>query len=49
MIVHASDLDEVLALADRLFVMNAGRLVELPVGTARAAVGDAMLGLGGAP
>ena len=31
MIVHSSDLDEVLELADRLFVMASGVLTELPI------------------
>ncbi|MDX2208011.1 MAG: ATP-binding cassette domain-containing protein [Gemmatimonadales bacterium] len=44
-IVHAADLDEVRALADRLLVMVAGRLTELPRDTQRDLVGDAMLGL----
>ena len=44
-IVHSSDLDEVLELADRLLVMVNGQLTELSVGTSRDAVGDAMLGL----
>jgi simple sugar transport system ATP-binding protein len=44
-IVHSSDLDEVLALADRLFVLADGTLRELPVDTPRDVVGDAMLGL----
>lgn len=44
-VVHSSDLDEVLELADRLFVMANGTLTELPITTARDAVGDAMLGV----
>lgn len=44
-IVHASDLDEVRALVDRLLVMVNGRLLELPRDTPRERVGDAMLGL----
>jgi len=44
-IVHSSDLDEVLELADRLFVMANGRLTELPIDTPRDVVGDAMLGV----
>ncbi len=43
-VVHASDLDEVIALADRLMVMHDGRLTELPRDSSRASVGDAMLG-----
>jgi ABC-type uncharacterized transport system ATPase subunit len=44
-IFHASDLDEVLALADRLLVVARGRVRALPRDTPRAAVGDAMLAL----
>lgn len=44
-IVHSSDLDEVLALADRRFVVARGRVRELPLDTPRDAVGDAMLAL----
>ncbi len=44
-VVHASDLDEVLLLADRLLVLANGLLRELPVTTPRVVVGDAMLGL----
>lgn len=44
-VVHSSDLDEVLSLADRLLVMRLGGVRELPRDTPRAAVGDAMLGL----
>ena len=44
-IVHSSDLDEVLALADRLFVVARGEVRELPVTTSRDAVGDVMLAL----
>lgn len=44
-LIHSSDLDEVLALADRLFVMANGALTELPIDTPRDVVGDAMLGL----
>ena len=45
-LVHSSDLDEVLELADRLFVMASGTLTELPIDTPRDVVGDAMLGVG---
>jgi simple sugar transport system ATP-binding protein len=48
-IVHSSDLDEVLELADRLFVMANGVLTELPPDTPRDAVGDAMLGVDATP
>jgi ABC-type uncharacterized transport system ATPase subunit len=44
-IVHSSDLDEVLLLADRLLVMANGRLTELPRDTPREVVGDVMLGI----
>jgi simple sugar transport system ATP-binding protein len=44
-VVHASDLDEVMVLADRLLVMHDGVVRELPRDSPRAAVGDAMLGL----
>ena len=44
-IVHSSDLDEVLELADRLFVQLQGKVRELPADTPRDAVGDAMLGV----
>ena len=42
-IVHASDLDEVLELADRVLVVARGRIRELPRDTPRDVVGDAML------
>jgi ABC-type uncharacterized transport system ATPase subunit len=45
-VVHSSDLDEVLALADRLLVLYKGEVRELPVDTSRDVVGDAMLGVG---
>ena len=44
-LVHSSDLDEVLTLADRVVVVVKGRLRELPRDTPRDAVGDAMLGI----
>lgn len=44
-ILHSSDLDEVLLLADRLLVMADGQLTELPRDTPREVVGDAMLGI----
>jgi simple sugar transport system ATP-binding protein len=43
-VVHSSDLDEVLALADRIVVAGGGRLREV-VGD-RERIGRAMLGLG---
>ncbi len=42
-VVYSSDLDEVLALADRVLVMYAGRVTVMP--PEREAVGRAMLGL----
>jgi simple sugar transport system ATP-binding protein len=45
-IVHCSDLDEVLELADRLLVMARGRLIEMPRDSSREAIGNAMLALG---
>jgi general nucleoside transport system ATP-binding protein len=44
-IVHASDLDEVLALADRLLVVARGLVQVLSRDTPRDVVGDALLGL----
>ena len=44
-IVHSSDFDEVLELADRLLVMAQGELRELPPDSPRNLVGDAMLGV----
>ncbi len=44
-IVHSSDLDEVLAVADRIFVVAHGTLRELPADCGRDDVGDAMVGL----
>jgi simple sugar transport system ATP-binding protein len=41
-IIYSSDLDEVLALADRVVVVHAGRVREIPA--SRALVGRAMLG-----
>lgn len=45
-VLHSSDLDEVLDVADRLLVIHAGQLRELPRDAPRAVVGDAMLGIG---
>lgn len=42
-IIHSSDLDEVLSLATRVVVVHAGRIVDVP--NDRAAVGHAMVGL----
>lgn len=44
-LVHSSDLDEMMLLADRLLVMTNGMVRELPIDAARDVVGDAMLGL----
>jgi ABC-type uncharacterized transport system ATPase subunit len=41
-VVYSSDLDEVLALADRVLVVNAGRVIE--VARDRERIGEAMLG-----
>jgi ABC-type uncharacterized transport system ATPase subunit len=42
-VVHSSDLDEVLSLATRVIAVNAGRVIEVP--NDRAAAGRAMIGL----
>jgi general nucleoside transport system ATP-binding protein len=44
-IIHSSDLDEVLALADRVLVVARGQVRELPRDAPREVVGDAMLAL----
>jgi simple sugar transport system ATP-binding protein len=44
-VLHSSDLDEVLALSDRLLVLHRGRVRELPINASRDVVGDAMLGV----
>jgi simple sugar transport system ATP-binding protein len=46
-LVYSSDLDEVLELAERVFVVAKGVLRECPPGATRGAVGEAMLGLSG--
>ncbi|MES2125444.1 MAG: ATP-binding cassette domain-containing protein [Gemmatimonadota bacterium] len=43
-LMHSSDLDEVLELADRVFVMTNGSVREMPQHASRDAVGDAMVG-----
>ncbi|MBA3659441.1 MAG: ATP-binding cassette domain-containing protein [Gemmatimonadales bacterium] len=43
---HSSDLDELIAWADRIVVMATGRLLELPGDATRTAVGQAMLSQG---
>ena len=42
-LLHSSDLDEVLALAGRVVVMTRGMLIEPPPGASRAAVGELMV------
>ena len=42
-LVHSSDLDEVLALAHRVVVMSRGTLIEVPVGATRGAIGELMV------
>jgi simple sugar transport system ATP-binding protein len=44
-LVHSSDLDEVLLLADRVVVACRGQLIELAPPFERARVGQAMLGV----
>jgi simple sugar transport system ATP-binding protein len=45
-LMHSTDLDEVLAVADRVVVAAAGRLREAPADADRAAIGAMMLGGG---
>ena len=47
-IVHSSDLDEVLEIADRIVVVARGKLTELPANVSRDMVGDAMLAVAAA-
>jgi ABC-type uncharacterized transport system ATPase subunit len=42
-LVHASDLDEVLDLSTRVLVMSAGVLFEPPPGAGRSEIGSLML------
>jgi simple sugar transport system ATP-binding protein len=42
-VIHSTDLDEVLTLATRLFVLHGGELREMPID--RDLVGRAMLGV----
>jgi ABC-type uncharacterized transport system ATPase subunit len=42
-LLHSSDLDEVLALADRVLVLSRGALLETPAGVSRSAVGEMMV------
>lgn len=44
-LVHSSDLDEVLELADRVLVIRNGVLTEMPRGATRDEVGEMMLGV----
>ena len=44
-IVHSTDLDEVLALADRVLVVHRRRVAEAPRGADRRLVGEMMLGV----
>ena len=46
LLIHSSDLDEVLHLADRVIVMARGVVIEVPPGTARAEIGNLMLHAG---
>jgi simple sugar transport system ATP-binding protein len=48
-LLHSSDLDEVLALADRVLVVADGLVRAMPPGSSRQAVGSAMLGLSSEP
>jgi len=48
-LLYSSDLDEVLALADRVLVMHGGRVREAPPGAGREVVGRLMLGEEGRP
>lgn len=45
-LLYSTDLDEVLALAERVLVVHRGEVREAPPGAGRAAVGEMMLGLG---
>ena len=45
-LVYSADLDEVLALADRVVVMYRGRLIVVAPGTPRDRIGEMMLGAG---
>ncbi|HYF40683.1 MAG TPA: heme ABC transporter ATP-binding protein, partial [Gemmatimonadales bacterium] len=46
MLVHSSDLDEVLHLAHRVIVMSRGILTEVPQGASRSEIGSLMLHAG---
>lgn len=45
-VVWSSDLDEVLALSDRVVVVRDGRVIAVPAGAGRIEVGRVMLGVG---
>jgi simple sugar transport system ATP-binding protein len=42
-LLHSSDLDEVIECADRLLVMSRGILLEVPPGTSKATIGEMMV------
>lgn len=44
-VVHSADLDELLAISDRILVVHRGNVRELPIDTPREIIGDAMLGI----
>lgn len=44
-IVHSSDLDEVIEIADRILVVVNGIVRDMPPGASRDSIGDAMLGV----
>lgn len=46
-LLHSSDLDEVLELAGRVVVMSRGSLIEVPKGASRAEIGEMMVTGGG--
>ena len=46
MLIHSSDLDEVLYLAHRVIVLSRGTLIEVPFGTSRSDIGNLMLHTG---
>jgi ABC-type uncharacterized transport system ATPase subunit len=46
LLIHSSDLDEVLHLAHRVVVLSRGTLIEVPFGASRSDVGNLMLQAG---
>ncbi|HET6837839.1 MAG TPA: ATP-binding cassette domain-containing protein [Gemmatimonadales bacterium] len=46
LLVHSSDLDEVLHLAHRVIILSRGTLTEVPAGTSRSVIGNMMLHAG---